>query len=218
MAADYVLRACDWIAEHQNTDGGWGETPASYVDTSLRGIGDSTASQTAWALMALLTARASRYNSIIHAGVGYLLRNQHDGTWHEPQYTGTGFPGYGVRSRLQEDVHERTVSIRQGLEVSRGFMINYNLYRHYFPLMALSRAREFFESRQLDSASELGTTTRLRPLPAQAMVNQGTPSLWRVRYRGRIVARRLIRKTAKILLAVAERREYLIARNRYKLL
>jgi len=213
MAADYVLRASDWIAEHQNADGGWGETPASYVDTSLRGIGDSTASQTAWALMALLATRASRYNSVFHAGVGYLLRSQYDGTWHEPQYTGTGFPGYGVGSRLQEDVHERTVSIRQGLEVSRGFMINYNLYRHYFPLMALSRARELFESQHRESASELGTTTRLRPMPAQAIVKRGTPGLRRAGSKGRIVARRLIRKTAKILSAVSERREYLIAQR-----
>ena len=72
---------------------------------------------------------------------------QHEGTWHEPQYTGTGFPGYGVGSRLHGDSHERTVSIQQGLEVGRGFMINYNLYRHYFPLMALSRARSRFEAR-----------------------------------------------------------------------
>jgi len=145
--------------------------------------------------------------------VGYLLRSQYDGTWHEPQYTGTGFPGYGVGSRLQEDVHERTVSIRQGLEVSRGFMINYNLYRHYFPLMALSRARELFESQHRESASELGTTTRLRPMPAQAIVKRGTPGLRRAGSKGRIVARRLIRKTAKILSAVSERREYLIAQR-----
>src|SRR6202020_2307490 len=54
LSAKYVCRAGDWIVEHQNADGGWGETPASYVDDSLRGVGDSTASQTAWALMALL--------------------------------------------------------------------------------------------------------------------------------------------------------------------
>jgi squalene-hopene/tetraprenyl-beta-curcumene cyclase len=213
MSVDYVYRACDWIADHQNADGGWGETPASYVDNSLRGIGDSTASQTAWALMALLAAPTSRYVSRIHAGVEYLLRTQYDGTWHEPQYTGTGFPGYGVGSRLQEDVHERTVSIRQGLEVGRGFMINYNLYRHYFPLMALSRARTRSGSDQRDTAGELLPAARLRPLQAQSIGNLRTPDSRRERYRGRIVARRLIRKTAKIFLAVSERKEYIIARR-----
>jgi squalene-hopene/tetraprenyl-beta-curcumene cyclase len=205
MTAEYVLRACDWIAVHQNADGGWGETPASYVDTSLRGIGDSTASQTAWALMALLATPVPRYDSVIQSGVDYLLRTQHDGTWHEPQYTGTGFPGYGVGSRLQGDVHARTVSIRQGLEVSRGFMINYNLYRHYFPLMALSRALKRFETDPRASNDELAPATRFGPLQTQTLGKRGILGSRRSRYRGRIVARRLIRKTAQILLAGAQR-------------
>jgi len=217
MTAEYVLRACDWIAEHQNADGGWGETPASYVDTSLRGIGDSTASQTAWALMALLATPDSRYRSIIHAGVGYLLRTQHDGTWHEPQYTGTGFPGYGVGSRLNENVHERTVSIRQGLEVGRGFMINYNLYRHYFPLMALSRALARLASDEREKVGELLATTRFRSLQTQAIVSANAPVPRRIRYRGKIVARRLIRKTAKIFLAVSEGRQSNFTRRAQRL-
>jgi squalene-hopene/tetraprenyl-beta-curcumene cyclase len=214
MTADYVFQACDWIAEHQNNDGGWGETPASYVDTSLRGIGDSTASQTAWALMALLATPTSRYDSVIRSGSDYLLRTQYDGTWHEPQYTGTGFPGYGVGSRLQGDVHERVVSIRQGLEVSRGFMINYNLYRHYFPLMALSRALARFESDHRESHGELLPTTRFGQLQTQPIGNRRIPGSRRVRNRGRIVARSLIRKTAKIFLAVSERRGRIARRAR----
>jgi squalene-hopene/tetraprenyl-beta-curcumene cyclase len=214
MTSNYVLRACDWIAEHQNTDGGWGETPASYVDTSLRGIGDSTASQTAWALMALLATPVSRYISVIQSGVDYLLRTQYDGTWHEPQYTGTGFPGYGVGSRLQGDGHGRTVSIRQGLEVSRGFMINYNLYRHYFPLMALCRALMRFESDHRESFGKLTPSTEFAPAQAQTIGKRRIFGPRWVRYRGRIVARRLIRKTAKILLAVSERRGFLIGTRR----
>jgi squalene-hopene/tetraprenyl-beta-curcumene cyclase len=137
MSATYVRLAGDWIADHRNADGGWGETPASYVDDTLRGVGDSTASQTAWALMALLAIPTARYAQVIQTGVEYLLGTQHEGTWHEPQYTGTGFPGYGIGSRPRDEGIQRN----QGLEVGRGFMINYNLYRHYFPLMALSRAR-----------------------------------------------------------------------------
>jgi squalene-hopene/tetraprenyl-beta-curcumene cyclase len=202
MNAGYVLKACDWISGHQNADGGWGETPASYVDTSLRGIGDSTASQTAWALMALLAAPSSCYNSVIQKGVEYLLRTQHDGTWHEPQYTGTGFPGYGVGSRLQEDAHERTVLIQQGLEVGRGFMINYNLYRHYFPLMALSRTLTWIRSDQREGLAELAAAGRFPRLRVGPATEQRTRVSRRARYRGRLVARRLIRKTAKIFLAV----------------
>jgi len=200
LTAKYICRAGDWIVAHQNADGGWGETPASYVDDSLRGVGDSTASQTAWALMALLAIPTSRYDQFIQAGIDYLLSMQHDGTWHEPQYTGTGFPGYGVGSRLQGASHDRTVSIQQGLEVGRGFMINYNLYRHYFPLMALSRARARVEARERDDAAELVASTQLRPLAEMEFV-QSLPAAdpRRRRYRGGIVARRLIRKTAKLL-------------------
>jgi squalene-hopene/tetraprenyl-beta-curcumene cyclase len=199
LSAKYIHLAGDWIAEHQNADGGWGETPASYVDDSLRGVGDSTASQTAWALMALLAIPSSRYDQFIETGIDYLLSTQHQGTWHEPQYTGTGFPGYGVGSRLHGESHERTVSIQQGLEVGRGFMINYNLYRHYFPLMALSRARSRIEARGRDAATLLAAAVPSRSLEmgfAQSLPAVASP---RRRYRGTIVARRLIRKTAPLL-------------------
>jgi len=56
MSQPVVRRAVAWLTAHQNDDGGWGETCASYVDPSLRGTGESTASQTAWALIALLAA------------------------------------------------------------------------------------------------------------------------------------------------------------------
>jgi squalene-hopene/tetraprenyl-beta-curcumene cyclase len=104
-----VRRAVRWLEEHQNDDGGWGEDPRSYVDPAWIGRGPSTASQTAWALLALQPAgeRSAR-------GIDWLVARQRpDGTWDEPQYTGTGFPG--------------------------DFYINYHLYRHVFPLMALGR-------------------------------------------------------------------------------
>ncbi|HYY26790.1 MAG TPA: squalene--hopene cyclase [Chthoniobacterales bacterium] len=199
LSARYVARAGDWIAEHQNTDGGWGETPASYVDDSLRGIGDSTASQTAWALMALLSIPGSRYDQFIEEGIEYLLSTQYDGTWHEPQYTGTGFPGYGIGCRPCGELHERGISIQQGLEVSRGFMINYNLYRHYFPLMALSRARSRYQVTESDPNTT--SLTGGEPFAQKAATIEslvGTVSR-KKRNRSRVVARQLIRKTAKLL-------------------
>jgi squalene-hopene/tetraprenyl-beta-curcumene cyclase len=141
MTSAYVRRAAEWIAAIQNLDGGWGETCASYMDYSLRGKGPSTASQTAWALMALLAAGVDGFRRNVEGGVDYLIASQQAGTWDEPQYTGTGFPGYGVGARLNPTVPGTIKKLQQGTELSRGFMINYNLYRHYFPLMALGRAR-----------------------------------------------------------------------------
>jgi squalene-hopene/tetraprenyl-beta-curcumene cyclase len=107
-----VRRAVRWLEEHQNDDGGWGEDPRSYVDPAWVGRGPSTASQTAWALLALQAA--GERSPTMARGIDWLVARQRpDGTWDEPQYTGTGFPG--------------------------DFYINYHLYRHVFPLMALGR-------------------------------------------------------------------------------
>ncbi len=153
MNADYLIRAADWLVAHQNKDGGWGESCASYMDDNFRGVGESTASQTAWALMALLSVDSRAYDPQILAGLDYLLDRQRDGTWDEPHYTGTGFPGYGFGERMDLRDKQTLQRIAQGAELQRGFMINYNLYRHYFPLMALGRARERF--RPLSSAEDL---------------------------------------------------------------
>ncbi|HEY1330320.1 MAG TPA: squalene--hopene cyclase [Actinomycetota bacterium] len=108
-----IRRAVQWLERHQNPDGGWGEDARSYRDPGWIGRGDSTASQTAWALLALLAAGRGR-DDAAERGVTWLLRTQRpDGSWDEPQYTGTGFPGH--------------------------FYINYHLYSQVFPLQALGR-------------------------------------------------------------------------------
>ncbi len=115
MEQPYIQRAVRWLMAHQNADGGWGESCRSYEDPSLGGTGVSTASQTAWALMGLLAAGAS-HSQAVKRGVDFLLRTQNtQGTWYEPEFTGTGFPKY--------------------------FFIKYHMYQHYFPLMALARYR-----------------------------------------------------------------------------
>ncbi len=132
MKGEPVLRAVDWLVAHQNEDGGWGESCASYADPGLAGQGPSTASQTAWALLALMAAGEWEHEAVRH-GIEYLIvTQQEDGTWREPWFTGTGFPGYGVGQRVE--------GVRpQGSELSAGFMIRYDLYRSYWPLMALGR-------------------------------------------------------------------------------
>lgn len=108
-----IRRAVRWLETRQNEDGGFGEDLRSYVDRELAGRGVSTASQTAWALLALHAAGESSGESAVRA-VRYLVNTQReDGTWDEPWYTGTGFPGY--------------------------FYINYHLYRLVFPISALGR-------------------------------------------------------------------------------
>jgi squalene-hopene/tetraprenyl-beta-curcumene cyclase len=144
MGEDFVRSAADWILAHQNSDGGWGESCASYMDPAFRGRVTTTASQTAWALMALLAANDSRYDAGLMRGLSYLVEQQTDGSWHELEYTGTGFPGYGFGARMDLKDEETMQAIVQGTELQRGFMINYNLYRHYFPLMAMGRARRYF--------------------------------------------------------------------------
>jgi squalene-hopene/tetraprenyl-beta-curcumene cyclase len=142
MGAGYVRRAARWLADCQNPDGGWGESCASYMDPVWIGRGASTASQTGWAVLGLLAVSAQAFRLPIARGVGFLVATQRGGTWDEPWYTGTGFPGYGVGTRL--DLGDRTLAQRlnQGVELQRGFMINYSLYRHYFPLAALGRTRQ----------------------------------------------------------------------------
>lgn len=142
MRDQRVARAEQWIVAHQNDDGGWGETCASYMELQLAGNGVSTASQTAWALMALLAGNNPSSAEAIQDGLNFLVSNQNDGTWHERHYTGTGFPGYGFGGRLEETETNLEARFGQGQELARAFMINYNLYRHYFPLIALGRARQ----------------------------------------------------------------------------
>jgi squalene-hopene/tetraprenyl-beta-curcumene cyclase len=107
-----VRRGGAWLEAHQNPDGGWGETPGSYENPGLRGHGESTAAQTAWALLGLI-ADGPDHEEAIDRGIAYLLERQlDDGSWRDEPWTGTGFPCV--------------------------FYLRYHLYATYFPLLALS--------------------------------------------------------------------------------
>ncbi|MFB7371214.1 squalene--hopene cyclase [Streptomyces sp. NPDC056222] len=108
-----IRRAVAWLESVQNEDGGWGEDLRSYKERPWIGHGTSTASQTAWALLALLAA-GGRDSKAVERGIAWLAEAQRaDGSWDEPYFTGTGFPW--------------------------DFSINYHLYRQVFPLTALGR-------------------------------------------------------------------------------
>ena len=112
---DMIERAAAWLISMQNDDGGWGESCHSYADESFAGIGRSTPSQTAWAVLGLQLAGLAQHPAV-DRGLAFLCERQRpDGTWDEPECTGTGFP--------------------------RDFYINYHLYRHLFPAMALAEAQ-----------------------------------------------------------------------------
>jgi len=113
-AADPLMQSgANWLLAHQQPNGGWGETPRTYEQPELRGQGPTTASQTAWALLGLLSAGQADH-AAVRRGVDYLLvRQRGDGGWDEPEWTGTGFP--------------------------RVFYLKYHYYPIYFPLLALGR-------------------------------------------------------------------------------
>ena len=144
MSAPYIGRACDWVVSRQQANGGWGESCASYMDLKSAGRGATTASQTAWGLIALLGPNRVQDREAIERGCLYLIERQNEGTWDEPHYTGTGFPGYGVGQTIKLTDPNLSKKLMQGPELSRAFMLRYRLYRHYFPLMALGRAARVF--------------------------------------------------------------------------
>ncbi|MEL6379289.1 MAG: squalene--hopene cyclase [Pseudomonadota bacterium] len=144
MTAPWVTKAADWLIAMQQKDGGWGESCASYMDPAMAGRGPTTASQTAWAIMGLAAVNRPGDRDAMERGIGFLMDQQVNGTWQEPEYTGTGFPGYGVGATIKLTDPGLEDRLSQGVELSRAFMINYNLYRHYFPLMAFGRVRALF--------------------------------------------------------------------------
>jgi len=115
-ASREIRRAVAWLLSHQRADGGWGESGESYWPDKAHGEASySTASQTAWALLALMAAGEVTHPAVAR-GIAYLIETQdRDGNWDEPWYTAVGFP--------------------------RVFYLRYHGYRAFFPLFALARYR-----------------------------------------------------------------------------
>jgi squalene-hopene/tetraprenyl-beta-curcumene cyclase len=115
LSQPYIRRAVAWLESKQNPDGGWGESCVSYGEPALAGKGESAPSQTAWALLGLMSAGMTDSFSVAR-GIQFLLRHQmKDGSWEEVRHTGTGFP--------------------------RVFYLRYHWYCQYFPLWALAMYR-----------------------------------------------------------------------------
>jgi squalene-hopene/tetraprenyl-beta-curcumene cyclase len=123
MNAPWVRAAGDWLKSVQQDSGGFGESCDTYEDRNLLGQGPATASQTAWAAMAMMSIFGPHDRQVQHA-IRFLIQSQlpataernretWPGSWEEPWFTGTGFP--------------------------KVFYLRYHLYRLYFPIMALGR-------------------------------------------------------------------------------
>ncbi len=118
MSKGRFQRAAGWLIGKQNADGGWGEDPRSYDDEEWAARGDTTPTQTAWGMSGLLAVDGDgAIADSLGRGAQWLIeRQEEDGQWLEPQFTGTGFPG--------------------------DFYLRYDLYRNYWPLQALGRYRD----------------------------------------------------------------------------
>ena len=111
-----MRRAVTWLLSVQNADGGWGEDAVSYrLDYKGYEQAPTTASQTSWALLALMAAGEVDHPAVAR-GMRYLIDTQTEkGLWDEARYTATGFP--------------------------RVFYLRYHGYAKFFPLWALARFR-----------------------------------------------------------------------------
>ena len=114
-ASPEIRKSVEWLVRIQNPDGGWGEDASSYkIDPEFE-AGSSTASQTAWALLALMAAGEVEHAAVTR-GINFLARTQEaDGLWSEERFTATGFP--------------------------RVFYLRYHGYAKFFPLWAMARFR-----------------------------------------------------------------------------
>lgn len=134
MHRPWLLKAKHWFESAQHEDGGWGERCNTYDDPVFKGQGPSTASQTAWAVMALCTF-GDLNDPSLQRGVEYLIRTQNaDGSWDEDETTGTGFP--------------------------RVFYLKYDIYRNSWPLLALATYRKLTHQKE---TREEGVNGKERP-------------------------------------------------------
>jgi squalene cyclase len=106
-----IQAACAFLLSIQHADGSWGESPQSCLQRHHVPSEEGKAVMTAWALLALVRA-GHAHDPACERGVRFLLARQRpDGGFARAGYAG---------------VFARTI------------MINYDCYRRYFPLWALS--------------------------------------------------------------------------------
>ncbi len=118
---DAALRsACRWLLDRQRHDGGWGEHHSGCLTGKYVEHDESQVIQTAWALMGLLEAGEPDWAAITR-GAQFLLDTQDaEGAWPKQDMAGVFF---------------------------RTALLDYVLYRQYFPLHALGLYQQRRQSR-----------------------------------------------------------------------
>ena len=152
----YLQRALEWLRSVQNEDGGFGESPDSYLDDRFMAIGPSTASQTAWGLMTLLFL-TDPHDPAVDRAAEYLCRTQltapSPAQTPEPLrrpdaataalivrgFEQAGDPPPLISHPLPEPAGSWREAWFTGTGFPKVFYLRYHLYRHYFPVMALAR-------------------------------------------------------------------------------
>jgi squalene-hopene/tetraprenyl-beta-curcumene cyclase len=115
MKSPHIKKAVEWLKAYQQEDGGWGEDCATYWKEHQGMVKESTPSQTAWAVLALMAAGEVK-SEAVRRGIDFILKHPRKGLkWQEELYTAVGFP--------------------------RVFYLRYHGYSAYFPLWALARYR-----------------------------------------------------------------------------
>ncbi len=130
---DPALRAaCRWLLDRQREDGGWGEHHGGSHTGRYVAHEESQVTQSAWALIALLEA-GDPDRAAIARGAQFLIGTQRaDGTWPRQDRTGVFF---------------------------RTALLDYVLYRQYFPMHALG----LYEQRRAAPARDVACATVAAP-------------------------------------------------------
>ena len=139
---DPALRAaCRWLLDRQREDGGWGEHHSGCLTGRYVRHRESQVIQTAWALIALLEAGDSDW-AAISRGAQFLLDTQDaDGSWPRQDMAGVFF---------------------------RTALLDYVLYRQYFPLHALGLYEQRRRNRLNRAAPRTAETMAISPPSAEA--------------------------------------------------
>lgn len=153
-------RGVDFLMSTQNSDGGWAESLATYRYQDIT-VGNSqqirkhfalpsTASQTAWALMALSPYLSTSHHAITY-GVRYLVRHQTETSLTsvkksethkapaEAQAESIRNPPNSDESGVHSTAKTWPSRVFTGTGFPNHFYLGYTLYNHYFPMMALGR-------------------------------------------------------------------------------
>lgn len=154
---DCIQRACQFLINTQQEDGGWGETFMSCVTRKYVHHPTSQVVNTAWAVLTLLKG-GYKDQAAIRRGVDLLLRRRlPDGNWVQESICGV-FNKVGRQACRKEKAKKYNERGRTPLLCTRvladqsaffcplyqNCMINYSNFKNIFPIWALGRYRETY--------------------------------------------------------------------------